>query len=386
MITNDSYHSNTKFTNLENERVIGLDVYRIIACMLVVINHCNSKVMFQVEPQSLAWYVTVGAFYITKVAVPGFFMIAGYNLLHKEDSWEKAWSRVGRIFAALIIFSVLYYVWKVCRGVIVVEGATGFFLALAHLKNMVSMIITHPITDAYWYLYAYLGLMIMLPFLQRLVARVTDQDMRIFFGLAFVFACVLPTIGEFFPAVRIARDFNLPLVGGSVVYMLIGHCVYLNFDRRDVFLEELKPNIRRFFFDTKGVRPWILLLGITLGFVINMIVSAWEYTATLGETYLSIGEIEYFPLALESICLFVLLLQIDYCRWIRAVVTVVAPTTFGIYLLTDFLCAETNMVYFWLCPHMNRIFAVAIEDIVVIIAGFMIVNTLRLIPVVRKVL
>ena len=376
--------------DLFNNRITGLDVYRIIACMLVVINHCNSKVMYQVTPKSLAWYVTVGTFYVTKVAVPGFFMIAGYNLLHREDDWKRSLKRAFRIFMALIIFSVLYFAWKLFRGSMVLDAPAGMSYFFACIKTMVAMIVTGPITDAYWYLYTYLGLMLVLPLLQRLVSRMKDEDYKAFLLLAVIFVCVWPTIAQFVPELRLARDFELPIVCTSVVYMIIGHYYYIT----NGFMDELfggirsisSKKIRDFISDSKGIRTWILMCVIALGFILNMIISVAEFNATAGESFLSVGEIQYLPLAMESVSLFALLLRADYPVWIERLVAVIAPTTFGIYLLTDMLCAETNLMYFYLCPHMNRLLAVAIEDIAVLVIGFLVVWLLRLIPVVRKLL
>ena len=97
---------------MNSKRLAGLDLYRMIAVAFVIINHCNSKVLLQVTPKSLAWYVTVGVIFITKICVPGFFMITGYNLLHRQEDFRTYIGRIVRIVVVLAVFSLFYYVNK----------------------------------------------------------------------------------------------------------------------------------------------------------------------------------------------------------------------------------------------------------------------------------
>lgn len=369
-------------------RVTGLDMYRIIACMLVIINHCNSKVMFQVPPKSLAWFVTVGVFYITKIAVPGFLMIAGYNLLHRLDSWKKTRQRALRIFLVMVVFSLLYFAWrsadyglyeswKTIPGGIVWNFAKGFVGSLFH----------NQITDAFWYLYMYLGIMIVLPFLQKLAHAMSKEDFYVLFGIAFIFTCVIPTVAEFVPFFAFTSYFELPIVrsfGGSVVYMFIGHYYYAyvmnSAEETGGFIEKTSRDKENYI----KTPIWALVCGFVLGFVLNMTISMIEFGATGGESFLNVGEIEYLPLFIESLSMFTLLLKIRYSEWMMKLIGFIAPCTFGIYLFSDFICSQTHMIYYYLCIYMNRLFAVAIQDIVALIIAFGVVWLLRKIPVLRK--
>lgn len=351
-----------------NNRITGLDVYRIIACMLVIINHNNSKVMFQLEPSSFAWYVTVAVFYVTKIAVPGFLMIAGYNLLHRNDSWEKNFVRVKRIAIDLILFSLFYYIFKCIEG--------GYFAGITKtpllvignfIKNFIALFLQNKITDAFWYLYMYLGLMIMLPLMQKLANAMDKKDFRIMFVLALIFVSIIPTITEFVPDFKISDYFAMPVIsmfGGCAVYMFIGHYFYTELTDRKL-----------------SVWPFA---GFAAGFILNIVISSIELKLTAGNSYLSVGEIEYVPLMLESISVFAILLRIKYKEVIVKVVNIIAPVTFGIYLLSDFVCANTHFVYFNLCSYMNRLIAVAIQDVVALCGLFVVIYLLRKIPVFKK--
>lgn len=84
-------------------------------------------------------------------------MITGANLLGKVDSYRKHTKRILRILLVGILFSFVYYL----RYVYVSQESVHFveFLKLIYHNN---------ITNAYWYLYMYLGILIMMPLLQRM--------------------------------------------------------------------------------------------------------------------------------------------------------------------------------------------------------------------------
>lgn len=347
-------------TTTNANRIAGLDLYRLFACSFVIINHCNSKVMFQLEPMSLAWLVTVAVVYITKVAVPGFLMIAGYNLLHKQDDWKKSIQRTSRILIVTVFFSVLYYIWRFGTD----NFFPDFFDKFWHAK----------ITDAFWYLYMYFGLMLVLPFLQKLCVSMKKEDFKYFFAIALVFTCILPTFAEFIPQMQHTEYFEIPVVmsfGGSVAYMFIGHYFYSYIVNKDNDMMHKIP-------------MWLPVFGFAVGFILNMIISVAECRATGAESYLSMEAIEYFPLMLESICAFTILLKIKYSKKISNIISSAATLTFGVYLISDFICTQTHFIYYNLCMYMNRLFAVAIQDICAIAVSLLIVWLIRRIPLTGK--
>ena len=68
---------------------------------------------------------------------------------------------------------------------------------------------------AYWYLYMYLGLLLMLPFLQKLFAAMQRQDFLLFFGISAFFIGFWPLVVEYTPMSVYNEQFTLPLFGSS---------------------------------------------------------------------------------------------------------------------------------------------------------------------------
>lgn len=384
-----------------NKRLNGLDLYRIIGCAFVIINHCNSKVLAQVTPKSLAWYVTVGVIFITKITVPGFFMITGYNLLHRSDDFRTYVKRITRIAVDLVVFSLLYYVWRCLAHTYPVgipEGATALQAAGAYVGGFVRVLWREGATDAFWYLYTYLGLMIMMPVFQRVAgmfaevgessqssaasseagasaqakpAALPRKSLIIVLAIAAVYVSLIPSICILWPGASLNPHFELPMIGCAVMYLFIGHACYLHRD-------ELRAGAGLRFSDI-----WLLAV-FAAAFVVNMVLCGLEYRMSDGASFVSYSEIETLFMVIESVAVYCFLIKLRADGSLGRVIGFLAPATFGIYLFADFVCTNTHMIYWNLCRFMNRLFAVAIQDIVAFAAALCIVLLIRLIPGVKR--
>lgn len=315
--------------------------------------------MMLLTPDSLAWYVCVFVFYLTKVAVPVFFMISGYTMLHKKDDWTKTGKRFVRVLLALIVFSLVYYV----------QRCVNFGLPFRPLEFL-QMLWKAPLTDAFWYLYLYLGIILMIPFLQRMVAGMEEKDYKVFFFLAILTQSILPVIPEFWPQAALNADFAMPLLTCCISYPVLGHWFYLH------RTEGAK----------KSIPSWCLLLIVVGTLAINIGVSGAEWRATGGEHFLSLGQIEYLPLMAESVCVFALFLRIAVGEKLAKLAQALGACTFGVYLLADFVVARTHMIYYYSAIYMNRLLAMLLQVAAALVLGYLLTWILRKIPGIRKLL
>lgn len=396
-----------------NKRLHGLDLYRIIGCAFVIINHCNSKVLAQVTPKSLAWYVTVGVIFITKITVPGFFMITGYNLLHRDFDFPSYAKRITRIAVDLVVFSLFYYIWRCIAHTYPVgieEGASALQAAGAYAAGFMRVLWSEGATDAFWYLYTYLGLMIMMPVFQKVAsmfsadspqpssvspeteaaseeptsvspeagtsAEVTPPTMSrkslvTVLAVSAVYVSLIPSICILWPAAALNPNFDLPMIVCAVMYLFIGHACYL-------YRKELRAG------EGLMIKDLWLICVFLAAFVVNMLLSGAEYRISAGESFVSFSEIETLFMVIESVAVYCFLIKIRADGTFGRMIAFLAPATFGIYLFADFVCTNTHMIYWNMCRFMNRLFAVAIQDAVAIAAALCIVLLLRLIPEVSK--
>ena len=80
-----------------SRRESWLDALRIVSAFLVIVNHTNSKVFQSLAPQDIQWWLSIGWYYVSKMAVPLFVMVSGACLLPRRDSAQqrKAGQRPG---------------------------------------------------------------------------------------------------------------------------------------------------------------------------------------------------------------------------------------------------------------------------------------------------
>ena len=169
-------------TDTPQKQTAFLECLKIIACFLVIVNHTNSQIFLQNEP-SLLWLQSVTYFFVCRIAVPLFLIISGYTMLSKQYDYKKCFMMVLRYGVCLVVVSVVYYCYYILSGR-VSEPA---------FKSFCIWIISGPISNAIWYMYLYMGLIIMMPFLQKMASNL-QKKIFMFFSFCQVF---LSQVGQF---------------------------------------------------------------------------------------------------------------------------------------------------------------------------------------------
>lgn len=146
-----------------SERNISFDLIRILAIFLVMYNHRETYIFYHHVPHmGLRYILSMCGAAFCKCGPPLFFMVSGALILHKKESFRRIFRhRILRILIVMVILSILI--------VTLIPDSDSF------LKTFFS--------GLNWYLYAYIGYLLMLPFLRILVNHMTRKDMRLFFIL-----------------------------------------------------------------------------------------------------------------------------------------------------------------------------------------------------------
>ena len=170
------------------KRLLSLDLLRIFAILLVIFNHTNERGFYRFltdDPSTFLYWFNLFFSVACKVAVPLFFMISGALLLRKDESIGATYKRGIRIVIDLVLFSLLFYEVQAWQ--------TGIPLTLkAFLTGTVHTNFPH-----LWYLYTYIGFLLVVPVLRGFVRGLTEREGFLLFILAFVVGCALPLV-EFF--------------------------------------------------------------------------------------------------------------------------------------------------------------------------------------------
>lgn len=348
-------------------RYAYLDFLRILAAFLVIVNHTNFYVFKKLTPADPIWWVSIVWYYLSKIAVPLYVMISGACLLPRKDSYPRALGRMFRVLLVLVIFSFGYYQWYLWLSNWTWQGALNIPLFLQTIwKNR--------LVDSFWYLYFYLGLMVALPILQRMASAMGKRDMEYFMGVSFLVFAIWPLVEHYVPAVAMPQYLDIPLFGVFLGLFVAGHYLHTY----------------------AGQANRLLALFIIL---LSLAASTWltriEYSAVgAGGQYWFMDErsqpsifmilcaMGMFTLVMRSFKTNAVEREASGKRW-----AMIGGCAFGIYLVQDWLIAETRTRLFVpLSGTMSPMLAVLIWEVIVFIVAFAAAWVLKHIPLLKKLL
>ena len=349
------------------ERYPYLDFLRILAAFLVIVNHTNSLVFEKLQPTDATWWLSISWYYLSKIAVPLFVMVSGACLLARQDSYRRAFGRFFRVLLALVLFSYLYWLVNLWQTNFTWPQALNFpaFFASIWAKR---------ITDSFWYLYFYLGLMVMLPILQRLASAMQKRDLRYFMAVSFTVYAVWPLVTHYVPAAALPAFFDVPLFSVYLGLFFAGHYLHAYAGRANRLL-------------------CLLLIAAALS------ASVWlTYLETgrvgAGEKYWFMDE-RTAPAIFTILCAMGMMLFIKSAfargerrtegslrRWAG-----VGGCAFGIYLLQDLVIAQSRYRFFVpMSSAINPLLAAFLWELGVFAVALAVAWLLKRIPGLRRLL
>lgn len=332
-----------------------LDALRVVCSFFVIVNHTYQCVPL-LQSSNPVRFITFTSLFLSKVAVPVFLMISGFTLLSKDESLFKTLQRVLHIVVTLIIFSFIYEIYN-CLFVTAQP---------INLKHFLHSIYDQPITNAYWYLYAYAGLLLMLPPLRKMVKTMSCNDFLYYFSLSFFFVGFWPLVVEYTSMSEYCWKFQLPLFTAHICYLLLGY--YLR---------------------TYGTKllPAPLLLTILCTTILSCaFLTQYKFVITEGTQHLFLDDISLLPITISSVCFFCLVSKIPLQGHTSAVIRNLGSYTFGIYLLGDLAIAICFPCLHFLLEYVPPILAVFGYQILSWLFALAFSIVLKHLPIFRKLI
>lgn len=159
---------------MSQKKQLDIELLRILAAFFVIFNHTNTTGFFLFslyDLHSLHFWFYLAISIFCKFSVPLFFMISGALMLHRPpEPLKTLWlHRVFHICVVLLCWSFFYYL------VAVQEGSEAF-----SIKHFLAQLYDSNWNGSYWYLYAYIPLLITLPLLQRIAQKSFKQRISLF--------------------------------------------------------------------------------------------------------------------------------------------------------------------------------------------------------------
>lgn len=292
---------------IENERIIYVDILRILSMIAVIVLHVASTKLNEVKITEIEWQVFNFFDSICRWCVPIFVMISGMFLLDekKEINIKRIYTKyVKKILIILFSWNFLYAV------------APYIYREHFEVKEFIYNLILGPMHM--WFLYMIIALYMITPFLRKIVQD--EKLTKYFLILWFVFAIIFRTIIEIFSIDLL----NEVIFNKMYFYFILGYSGYFVLG---YFIKEKQFN--------KKINALIYILGI-IGFLITA-VGTYICSMESNKTYLSLyGYLTPNVLAM-SLAIFVFIKNTFSCKKLKIgninLINKFSKCSLGVYLV-----------------------------------------------------
>lgn len=155
------------------------------------------------------WLIAEAANSLGRFSVPLFFALSGYLLLQRpEPIGDFFRKRFEKVLLPLLAWSLIYVLWAAWWG----ERQFNLFSAFAS-------ILSGPVADHLWFLYALVGVYLAVPLLWKFIEGDSNRLLVYFLFLWVLFVPLKNIFGVLF---GFEFGFDFPLAGGFVGYFLLG--------------------------------------------------------------------------------------------------------------------------------------------------------------------
>ena len=299
----------TKNTNkYKDSRIYYLDYLRIFCSFFVIVIHVSTKYYRRFKLKSYNWKISHYYDSLSRFSVPNFFMISGAVFLNRDISYKKIFNKyIKNIFIHLVLWILIYSLYNINS------------FSIFNIKNKLLYIIRG--NHHLWYLFATIGIYIIVPFLREIVKN--EKILKYFIVLYFVSSFIIPNylyllsyyskdISVLIRYLFSAINFNgVPI---QIYYFIIGH--YLN-------QKKTTKNIRIVIYIT-GFIGLIFTTKITYGIAMIKNKKINHYSAF------------YFNIFFTSITIFIFFKNncnnLRFNKKYKKIILNISQLTYGIYL------------------------------------------------------
>lgn len=340
-------------------KIVYLEILRVLAIFGVILCHTeNAGIHHYTETaNSLNFWIGIFLASVSQCCIPLFFMITGAVLLNREESIAYVYKhRVLKIAIVTVLASLMQYLWMY----------RGHWDSM-ELKGFMRLLYEGDTVAPLWFLSAYLSLMMVLPFLQRLVKVIPDNRWFLYLILLWCLLNDLLTVPEHYLGWN-HTQLDLPILEASVLASLMGYFV----EHRSEGLFLKKKNI-------------FILIGISgMLAALSMYVN---YTTLSESRYVTMGNLFAIVYALT---VFVIVRYICHFwkmpRLLEKAVCFAGAGTFGTYLIEIQLRDFFFPIYVALGPKIHAYPAAFVWVGVCVLVGILLANLFKRIPVVGKLI
>ena len=341
------------------KRKIYIDILRIIAVYLVIYTHTadmGSK-LYTYENSGIGLWDVIDIMLdvFRNINVPLFFMISGCLMLGKEESYKSIFIRILRYSGVIISTSYFYWIFSL--------GQPYY-----DIKEFLLVVWEKPVMGHLWFLYTYIGYLMIIPFLRKMVLSMQEKDylMLLFLGVLFQgiisIGCALMRLP--FPGV----SFKFATI--FIFYPLLGY-----YCGNHLFIKKIEKNI--------GLALIVSAACIFISTVMtiyDMKSNGGEWSEKYLDSLIMIPTITIF-------CYMRFLFEEKYTDLSFApIIMWLGQTSFGIYLISIYVQLKLGYIYRFFNQFVPSIIASLLYVAIVLIVCAVITTILKCIPGIRKLL
>lgn len=332
-----------------------IEILRTVAIILVLLNHSDLYYTFYTNTANVITFgVSLLISSVCKMNVPLFMMITGALLIPKAESVKTIFrKRLPRMLTVLICCSLLMYllqcfVWE---------------QNVFSISEFAKKVLTNDIQTSYWYLYEYIGILMMLPFVGALARNLSDETLDYFVGLGLVVKVGVAIVGIF-------TGYSLPVhffvLEDSVFYVVLGYYLENRFSTDHKKVTYLKCII---------VFLMCIFVCMALVQVDRMISGVYEQSVLSMMTPIMVA---LLYVLIKKCCM-----EHPHMR-LTALFQPVGSCAFGIYLIEHIWQKVFLRMYLWLCTKTFGVIACSVYVICIFGGAFVCTMIMKRIKIVRK--
>lgn len=348
------------------QRKTYIDALRIVAIFGVLYNHTNRRgyYLYAFSDARICQDFYIGIATLAATAVPIFFMISGALLLPKKESLKELFQkRILKMVLVLLVFSGIQYV------LLLLEECVTF-----SRKAVVQAVLQDGVIPSYWFLYAYIAYLLLLPILRKVAEVMSKQDYFYLFALLLLVEGFLPMVLNLAGIGGTNYFFSIPFLNPIIIYPLLGY--YLEQYMKESYYNK-KTNI---------------IEGLCMAVVVLFFIAMTQWRGLPYEEFTTYDKGLYT-------CSFTMLLDVGIYYFVKyfdlrkqhsmkydQMLHSMGECAFGIYLIEQPIRERSSFIYDGLSPVIGRFPACIVWVICIFIVAYSIVAMLRRIPVVRKLI
>lgn len=323
------------------QRIIYLDIIRILACCMIVLMHSP-------HPNAgISGVILTPISFLTAPGIGLFFMVSGALLLPINESTNKFLKkRLTKVLWPTIFWSLFYLLIKY-----VYKETTSDDI----IHSIISMPFSPQGHGIMWFMYTLIGLYLLAPVISPLLIQSSEIVIRFYLIIWGITLC--------FPYLNLVLDINNTITGplyyfsGYIGYFVLGY-----------YLHRYKPSIPAF------------IIGI-LFFIPIILLAIFKYYRLPGDFYDLFWYLS-LPVAMMSIAWFVTLSKFRTLSNTRTIQILkeISCCCFGIYLIHIFIMRRILWNVDYIAYNYGGIIQIILTAILTFIISFTIIYAISWLP------